>query len=264
MAVTPGKLYVAGNDAVAVYGDDGHETARFSIQGTPTSMAADTDGTVFVGLTNKLCVIDSKGAVQAEWNDFSARSFITAIAVAGPDVYVADAGKRVVYRFDRNGKLQTRIGEKDTARDVPGLEVPSPYLDLAVNADGELWVVNPGELGLEQYRSDGTIVTSWYRPTVLKLDGFPGCCNPTQIAFTSKGDLITCEKGLARVKEFEVTSGEFGGLVAGSALFPQEQSLRDLAVDSKDRILVLDSKRNVVRVFARKEAGNGPATSQPA
>ncbi|MBI5093729.1 MAG: NHL repeat-containing protein [Candidatus Hydrogenedentes bacterium] len=254
LAVGQGKIYVAGKDSVVVFGENDQETARFSVEGTPNCVAAASDGTVYAGMPRRVVVLDDHGALQSEWsNDFVSRSYLTSIAVNGSDVYVADAGKRVVYRFDRKGALQTRIGEKDASRDVPGIEAPSPYLDLAVNNDGELWVVNPGKLGLEQYRSDGSIVTSWYRPS-LKLDGFPGCCNPTHIAFNSKGELITCEKGLVRVKKYEVTSGDFEGLVAGSKLFPQEQSLRDIAVDSRDRILALDAQRNAVRVFTRKES----------
>ena len=263
MAVVAGKLYVAGNNTVAIYGENGERTAEYAFEGVPTSIGADPDGTIFVGLKNKICVLDANGVKQTEWTEFTPRSYITAIATSGPDVFVADAGKRVVMRLDRNGKVQTEIGKKDLDRDVPGLEAPSPYLDLALNADGDLWVVNPGKLGLEQYRSDGSIVTSWYRPTVLELDGFPGCCNPTHIAFTSKGDLITSEKGLVRLKKFEVTSGEFNGLVVGSALFPKEQSVRDIAVDSRDRILVLDAKQKSVRIFALKETVDG-STTQPA
>ncbi len=263
LAVAHDKLYVAAKDAVLVFDANDSEIARYAIAGTPSCLAVAPDGVLYVGIRNKVFVLDANGAAQAAWDSFTERSFITSIAVSGQDVYVADAGKRVVCRFDRSGALQARIGEKDPARDVPGLEVPSPYLDLAVNADGDLWVVNPGKLGFEQYRSDGSLVTSWYRPS-LKLDGFPGCCNPTHIAFDTKGELYTCEKGLVRVKSFEVTSGEFGGLVAGSKLFPQEQSLRDLVVDSKNRILVLDGQRSAIRVFALKENAHGTAASQPA
>jgi len=261
LAIGPGKVYVAGKDAIVVYGDADQEIARYAVAGTPNCLAVAPDGTIYAGLPRKVVVLDAQGAKQAEWSDFVDRSYLTAIAVNGADVFVADAGKRVVYRFDTKGSLQGKIGEKDTARDVPGIEAPSPYLDLAVNPDGELWVVNPGKLGLEQYRNDGSLVTSWYRPS-LKLDGFPGCCNPTHIAFTSKGELVTCEKGLVRVKMYEVTAGGFDELVAGSALFPREQSVRDLAIDSKDRVLVLDPQNNAIRVFARKETDHG-STSKP-
>ena len=108
--------------------------------------------------------------------------------------------------------------------------------------------MNPGKLGLERYQSNGDIVTSWYRPS-LELDGFSGCCNPTQIAFNSKGRLVTCEKGLVRVKIYEVTAGTFEELVVGSQAFKVPQYVSDMVVDSRDRVLVLDSVQKSVRIF---------------
>ncbi len=260
LATSGGKIYVGALDSILVFTEDGTESDRFAVKGTPNCLAIDSDGSAYAGVNNAIAVLNPDGTERTTWTPFNDRTFLTSIGINGEDVYAADAGNRVVYRLSKNGEVQTTIGKKDEARDIPGIEAPSPYLDLALNPDHELWVVNPGELGLEQYREDGSLVTSWYRPTVLALEGFPGCCNPTHIAFNSTGDLLTCEKGMVRVKKFEVTAGEFEGLVASSEMFPQEQSLRDLAVDSRDRVLVLDAKRGAIRVFASKETPHGTAS----
>lgn len=258
LAIGPGgRLYVAGLNAVAVFGEDDTEIARFNTNGAAKCIAVAQDGTVFLGFSKHVEVVGKDGAVQAVWPDIDPRAYLTSIAVLEDDVYVADAGNRVVYRFDREGSLLARIGEANPAEDIPGIEVPSPYLDLALNDEGDLWVVNPGQLGLERYRSDGSIVTSWYKPSVVKLEGFSGCCNPTHIAFSNDGKLITSEKGLVRIKVYDVTSGEFEELVAGSKLFPREQSLKDLVVDAGNRILVLDPRKNAIRIFERKEDDHG-------
>lgn len=261
MAVYGDKLYVAGDNAVVVFDAEDQEIARHAIDGTPNSLTVDSDGAVFLGMRDHVQVLNADGTLQATWQPVSDRSYFTSIAVQDENVFVADAGNRVVLRFDRDGNLQTRIGEMDADRDVPGIEVPSPYLDLAVNDEGHLWVVNPGKLGLERYRDNGDIVTSWYRPW-LELDGFSGCCNPTQIAFNQNGLLVTAEKGLVRLKIYDVTSGEFEELIAGSRLFPKEQSLRDLAVDARDRILVLDPRSDTIRIFESKEESDGTSSQQ--
>ena len=247
-----GKLYVTGKDAVQVLDEDGNELDRFIVDAPPTCIGLAPEGDILLGIRNRILVIDATDAARTEWPALDSRAYITSIAANDTDVYVADAGNRVVLRFGRDGILKNRIGETDPSRDVPGLLVPSPYLDLAFDRDGTLWVSNPGRLGLESYREDGDLITSWYRPT-LKLDGFSGCCNPSHIAFRADGKLITCEKGLVRIKVYESTSGEFEELIAGSGLFPREQAVRDLAVDSRDRILVLDPRYNAIRVFEEKE-----------
>ena len=249
-----GRLYVAGKNVIAVYGDDDEELSRIDITGTPKCLAMADDGTFYVGYPAHVEVVNPDGTVASIWKEMP-RAYITSIDVQGDNIYVADAGNRVVFRYDRDGNVLGRIGEIDPENDIPGIEVPSPYLDLAVNPDGDLWVVNPGLLGMERYRSDGSIVTSWYRPT-LQLEGFSGCCNPTHVAFTSDGKLITAEKGLVRLKMYDVTSGEFEELIAGSKLFPREQSLRDLVVDGRNRILVLDPRTNTIRIFDEKDGGN--------
>ena len=90
-----------------------------------------------------------------------------------------------------------------------------------------------------------------------------GCCNPTHVAFTQDGRLITAEKGLVRIKVYDVTDGEYQELVAGSSLFPREQSLRDIAVDARDRVLVIDPRTDAIRIFQLEETSDETA-SQPA
>ena len=243
-----GRLYVAGTDAIAVLDEAGKEVSRAPIQGTPTCLAFAPDGRLLVGLEDRVDVLDNDLKKVASWGDFTKRSYITAMAADDSEVYLADAASRCVLRVDYNGKVLNRIGEADEKRDVPGLEVPSPHLDLALDDDGLLWVVNPGKLGLECYRSNGDIVTSWYHPS-LELAGFSGCCNPTNIAFNKEGRLVTCEKGLVRVKIYEVTAGSFEELVVGSKAFNIPQSVGDMVVAPDDRIPVLDGRKDEIRVF---------------
>jgi hypothetical protein len=261
LAVHEGRIYAAGQNAVAVLDVRGEEQARFAVEGTPSCLALSPDGRIVLGMTRHVEVLDPQGNPLAEWESLGGQRFITSIAAQEDSVYVADAGRRVVLRYDWQGKLLAQIGQKDLARDIPGLEVPSPYLDLALTPEGDLWVTNPGKLGLERYRENGDIVTSWYHPT-LELHGFSGCCNPTQIAFTPQGDLITGEKGIVRLKRYDVTSGEFVELIAGSRDFPRQQTIRDLAVDHEGRILVLDAKTNSLRVFAEKEGAGHETLAQ--
>jgi len=86
----------------------------------------------------------------------------------------------------------------------------------------------------------------------MQLDGFGGCCNPSHVAMLSDGSFVTSEKGLERVK-IHLPSGDFKSVVAAPSQFDEGTKGLDLAVDSKDRILVLDPSRKMVRIFELKE-----------
>lgn len=254
-----GKLYIAGKNRVVVYGENDTEVARFSVNGTPNAIEVAPDGLIFLAIVGHVETVNDRGEVQAVWADLGPRSHLTSIAANDESVFVGDAGNRVVYHFNREGELLDRIGERDLDRDVEGIQAPSPYLDVAFDMHGTLWVANSGLLGLESYRSNGDIISYWYKPT-LELEGFSGCCNPVHIAFNSEGKLITGEKGIVRIKVYEVSQGIFEELVAGSEQFPHSRVLKDLAVDANDRILALDSKYNSVRIFELKDDSNGRQT----
>ena len=54
--------------------------------------------------------------------------WLTGIAIAKNDVFVADAGNRVILRYDKSSKLIRRIGEKDKDRNIPGLIITEAIL----------------------------------------------------------------------------------------------------------------------------------------
>ena len=256
-----GRIYVAGANAVVVYGLDGNELARYTVSRAPGCLAVAPDGEILLGMTDHIEVLHANGKPKAVWPALSGHAHVTSIAADAENVYVADAGNRVVVRFDRKGNFVKRIGQADPANDVPGFIVPSPCFDVAFDNTGALWAVNPGRHGLENYRCDGTLITAWYRPS-MEPDGFSGCCNPSHVAFRSDGSLVTAEKGLARVKIYSVDRKlvgfvappeTFHGAPTGAFSAELETPLVDVAVDSKDRILVLDANKNAVRVFEEKE-----------
>jgi len=165
---------------------------------------------------------------------------------------VADAGNRVVVRYDTQGKLLGRIGRRDRERNIPGILVPSPYFDVAVGTEGLLWVTNPGRLRMEAYTFDGDLEVSWGTSS-FAIDGFCGCCNPTHFALFRDGRVVTSEKGLPRVKLYD-EAGRFKSVVAAPKSFDIEARGLDLGVDSAERVLVLDPSASQVRIFTRKAA----------
>jgi len=247
-----GTVCVVGDSNLVVVAEDGAELRRVAFEDAPACVAVADDGGMVVGFRKRLLLLDGAGSSgDGAWPVLGDRAFITSVAAWGGSVVLADAGRRVVEWYDRNGVLQVRIGGASDGEKEPLFVVPSPYFDLARGVDDTLWVVDPGRHALRNYRMDGTLRGSW-AATGGGAEGFGGCCNPTHIAIRSDGTFVASEKGIVRVKLYDEVGG-LVGVVAGAEAFDAGTTGLDLAVDARDRILVLDRVRRSVRIFAIEE-----------
>jgi len=261
-----GSIYVAGDKAIQVCAENGDLLGTIKVGGTPLCLTVVGDDKIYVGMKEHVEVYDDQGQQLVSWQSLGDAAVLTSIAVSKNDVFVADAGNRVVLRYDTAGKLINRIGEKDKDRNIPGFIVPSAYFDLAVGRDGLLRVVNPGRQRIEAYTFDGDL-EFWWGEFSTSVKGFCGCCNPVNFAILQDENFVTCEKGLIRVKIYD-PDGAFVGVVAGPEQLLEGSAARvsefgtgsqaggfDVAVDTHGRIFVLDTINNVVRIFTRIKAG---------
>jgi hypothetical protein len=271
-------MYIAGDKAISIHGyvvgdkgsialsSSGDLPGSIKLTDMPRCLTVADDGRIYVGMTDHVEVYSQQRKRLARWGSLGDDAILTSIAVWKDNVFVADAGNRIVVRCDRTGNLVNKIGKKDVERNVPGFVIPSPYFDLAVPKDGLLRVVNPGRLRIEAYTFDGDFEFFWGESSVA-VEGFCGCCNPVNIAVLPKGGFVTCEKGLIRVKVYDA-EGEFVGVVAGPdqlfeggtariCEFPDQCQAGgfDVAVDVTGRIFVLDTIKNIVRTFSKVRAG---------
>ncbi len=254
------RLYVAAKNGVSVLDRSGGRVDEIALAGPARCVAAASDGTVYVGLRDHVEVFDRKGGRLASWDSPGKKVWFSGLAVGDNEVFAADAGNRVVLRYDKTGKLIGRIGEKNKERNVPGLIVPSPYLDVALGRDGLLRVNNPGRHRVEAYTVSGDLEAFWGKPSAA-IAGFCGCCNPVALAMLPDGRAVTCEKGFPRVKVYSA-EGSFECVVAGAESFPENtkaHSLSDCTVggldvvaDEQGRVYVLDLITSSVRVMVRK------------
>lgn len=257
-----GSVYVAGDKAIRIFAQSGNRLGEIKLDDMPRCLTVTADGTIYAGLKDHVEVYDVQGQRQASWESLGKDAMLTSIVVSKDNVFVADAGHRIVIRYDTAGDIINKIGRKDSFRNVPGFVIPSPYFDLAVPKDGLLRVVNPGRLRIEAYTFDGDI-EFWWGGSSAAVDGFCGCCNPVNIAVLPNGGFVTCEKGLVRIKIYN-SEGSFVGVVAGPeqfgaggtsiiCMFPEECQTGgfDIAVDSEGRIFVLDTVDNIVKVFTK-------------
>jgi hypothetical protein len=255
------QIYVCAGNYITRLSRAGQAGLELALTGPACCVAVAGDGTIFAGLRDHIEVFDSKGARAAKWESPDPKTWLTGLAADDKNVFAADAVKLAVLRYDRNGKITGRIGRKNAERNVPGLIVPSPFLDVMIHRDGLLRVNNPGRHQVEAYTFDGDLEAVWGKPGAA-IGGFCGCCNPIGLAALSDGRILTCEKGIPRVKIYSA-EGEFESVVAGAESFPENAHAcndlndcihggLDAAVDAEGRIYILDIVTGQVRVMKRK------------
>jgi len=244
------SIIVGGDGIIKIISADGEEIKAIDINGMVNCMDIDEDGILYLGMKDHVEVMDRHGGIIAVWEALNERVFITSIAVDESSVYVADAGNKIVYHYNHEGTLQNLIGKKDRPKGIKGFVIPSPYFDLAIGREGQLWVVNPGFHAFEAYDHEGNQISTWAK-TSMQVEGFSGCCNPGNIALMADGSFVTSEKGIERVK-IHRPNGEFRCVVAAPDIFEEGTIITDLAVDSKGRIFVLDSRKGLIRIFEEK------------
>lgn len=251
------QIYIGGDRAVVRCSSDGKELARFELQGEPRCLAVaaldhEHPRQLYVGMEDHVEVFDAKGTRMAVWKSPGPTAVFTSIATTEHEIWVADAGNRLVWRFDAAGQLLKAVGQPDPVKQRPGFLVTNHYFDLATGADDLVYVVNPRLLRVEVFTHDGEYETAWGKGSSSVADFF-GCCNPAQLAVLPDGSLATAEKGLPRVKIYS-GSGRLETIVAGPAQLTDTPA--DLAADHLGRVLVLDGRAAKVRVFEKNISTN--------
>jgi hypothetical protein len=263
------RIYVAGDQAIVVFDANGTTQSQMALDDSPRCLTV-AAGLVFVGMREHVEVYDLQGSRVTRWPTLGEKALLTSIAADETAVFVADAGNRVVWHCDREGKVIKPIGKRDEERHIRGFVIPSPYFDVALSPDGLIRVANPGARRVEGFTVDGDLEVVWGKAS-LAIEGFCGCCNPANFALFPDGRFVTVEKGLPRVKVYD-PEGQFVAVVAGPEQLTPTPTITeetraehrlavfDVAADAKGRVLLLDPSGCRVRVFEPRE--NPKATTE--
>jgi outer membrane protein assembly factor BamB len=250
IAVADEKIYLAADTFLQVFDHAGRQVLKVSLSDPPRCLEVSKQGDILVGYQHAVALYSATGQEKWRSEPLNERAVITALAQKDGTIFAADAGNRAVHRFTGEGKYLGSFEGKTSIEGNHGFIVPSPYFDLGVDPDGELWVVNPGKHALENYTDEGNL-RSFLESISPEIDGFGGCCNPAHIAIMADGSFLTSEKGVVRIKIL-APSGDLSTVVAPPDAFKEDGEAPDVAVDEQGRVYALDYDRNMIRIFEPK------------
>src|SRR5690606_29199730 len=165
ITIASDKLFVSGDNKLQIIDYSGKLITELNLPGKPQTVEVSND-IVFISINNQIHVYNENGDLSKQWEPLGENSLITAISAFGNNIFVADAGKRKVVRYNLQGEKLAEFDGKADEGVVHGFIIPSPYFDLDINSDGDLWVVNPGLHALENYTEDGNLREHWNNTTM--------------------------------------------------------------------------------------------------
>lgn len=242
---TDSRVFAVGDSAVRVFQADGSLLHTWSTSSPGYCIAIASNGHVYVGLAGQIEIYKGDGTPVATWHDEQHLGLVTAIGFADTSVLAADANARCIRRLDPNGKLLNTIGD-DNRRS--GFLIPNGVVDFAVDHKGVIHAANPGCHRVERFAIDGTRLGHFGRFDGQDPSGFPGCCNPTNVAVDDRGRIFVTEKAGPRAKVYD-SDGTLLSVVADSQ-FELACKNMDLAVDAQGRVYVADTVKLQILVFA--------------
>ncbi len=247
IATTNGAIYLAAGNSVKTLSPDGKLISEFQIEEHPRNIAVN-DNQVVVGYEKSFTAYTLKGEKLYQSGTINDSTVVTSLAIWNNHVIVADAGKRRIWIFNQDKKIKEIEGVSG-AKNLHGFVIPSPYFDVAVNPDNELWAANTGMHTLQQYDENGNLVRSWEKIS-LQIEGFSGCCNPAHFTFLPDGRFVTSEKGMPRIKIYK-SDGTLESVVAPPDKFKEDGHAAEVATIG-ETVVALDYDKKMIRIFEKK------------
>jgi hypothetical protein len=197
---TSGNIYIGGDSFVSCYDKDLklNWNVNSSFPVTALSISGDT---LFASTTSQILVISAAGKILNEWGPFEDSCLITSVSSNRKFVAFADAGNKTVYILDKGGEVKKMVGQSDR-----NFVIPSPYFDVALDENSNIYIANTGEHRIEKYSINGVFL-SQFGGAGTAPGLFCGCCAPPHFALIPQG-YVTAEKGINRIKILD-KNGEF-------------------------------------------------------
>jgi hypothetical protein len=237
-----GKIYLGGDSFVSCYDKDLKPVWMVKTPAPVTALSNFSD-TVYASTVEQILVISQAGRILNEWGPFEDSCIITSVSSNKKFVAFADAGNKMVFILDKGGEVKKIVGQNKVE-----FVIPSPYFDLALDNDNNLFIANTGLHRIETRTIEGTL-KSFFGEAGTAPGFFAGCCAPPHFALIPEG-FVTAEKGINRIKILN-KKGEFVEFVNSKNKFVKSVPL-DLASADGETIYAANPADSKLYIFKRK------------
>ena len=244
----------------------------------PVDLAVDADGNLYCSDEhhNFIAIYSPDGERTGQWGEPGGGpgqlNGPSGIAF-DPDgnLYVADTGSHRVQRFTRDGKYISGWGELGSASG----HFRRPW-GLTVDGEGSVYVADWGNDRVQKFTADGAyLMTLGNENTHMS-----GLLRPSDVAVDSQGDIYVADWGNHRVRIYDPAGSPIASLHGDAQEFSKWASTvvasnpdvvkafrrvddlspmyrfnrpTGIAIDEEDRIIVSDTNRGRVQVYAREK-----------
>ncbi len=240
----------------------------------PACLALDSSGNIYCSeeFDNKICIFNEDGEEIGQWgesgSDDGQLNGPSGIVIdADGNLLVVDAKNNRVQKFTTDGQHLATIGEG---------QLDSPW-GIGLDSDGNIYVADWGNSCVRKFSPDGDLLLTFGG---ADLDNGGDLDHPASVAVDSEGDVYVSDWGNKRIQIYDpdgsVITALYGDAVefsnwaaevinsnpdAGKAyrrvkdrtplgLFERPVGL---TVDSEDRLIVTDSTRGRLQIYAKEK-----------
>ena len=241
-----------------VIGQPGSEPGSFD---SPGGLTLDAQGNLYVtDILNyriqkfdpegkPLAQVGSKGSGDGQFNE----PWGVAVDSQG-NVYVADTFNHRIQKFDPNLKFLLAFGQPATSQQDPEPDAFWGPRDVALDANGNVWIVDTGTGRVVKYGPDGRFLHEFG-----SMGSGPGqFSEPTAIEIAPGGDIFVADSGNRRVQRFNANFDFLAEYAVPGWLYVDSSAKPYIALLPDGGLIVSDPTQN--KLF-RLDKNGTPATT---
>ena len=241
----------------------------------PMSIALDSQENVYCTdeFEKLIKIYDSDGQRIGQWDGEGHLEGPSGLAFdSQDDVYVTDTARGEVQKFTKEGKFLSSFGSQGSGTG----QLNKPW-GITVDKDDNVYVADWGNDRVQKFSADGTHLRTFGEET----SGAGGALNhPSDVAVDSEGDVYVSDWGDKLIKIYDASGAVITQLVGDAVEFSKwakevvesnpdvvkaYRRVKDLtplglfdrpvgiAIDEEDRLIVSDSTRGRLQVYAKEK-----------